>query len=831
MKSKIRSKCNESNTKTIVVSDDLNDLSPLQGNIKFKFANNTLSTYDLSTISCINPYFFSSVTNKKIIEIALPSYITSNLLMEFLFLVKNGLSDLEECPEENSKRILSLLRVSEYFNNDTITLQIISDVIMPKLNSENSFEYLKFSYDKLKKIKDNKVKNNSLYFDLFYRCLEIIGNNIQVFIKNINSIKQLDSKVLDELIQKCFATLVLGNYILVEDDQIDSINTYNEMREMKEIDNEDYFDSEKSFTKREKCKNNNTFTNFISKNNMDTLIKLLYDINQCDNIYDALTKEYLNLFTSEMISSLSSMTNPTFQIRIPYDIKNYYEEYPVAFKVNDKNIIFVLFYKKSDDSFNVYIKMGEGAESNEEKTEEEEKKLNLDDKYCFQIFTFLSIVKLNDDSSIKGNSQTNLKSICSNKSMQPIFKLSNFRSMYKTKMISMISSNEGMTFPSSNKINVDNEGNLSMNNNSFNENTSNDFFNITINLKLCFIHSALLSHLVRNFSSLSHETNINKLSKSLLLMILKNKYLNKKNENEVVKALLNWLNDEINIKEDITELIGQIKWEDVSDEIMFEFIIKYAHMLTAEESENIFIKAIQSKYDNTHNENIKNIMIGMIKGAQRVDYSNVYSKMKKNEKYNQLYMCSPMMSNEINSTANMNNSRDITMDYNCKDNMFNAMYINETQYEKGNNRQNKIESTKKKLTRPVVNFKKDIDGKPKLSLKNNTRNKRNIITNKINNATKITRLSCMVSPQHSNKKKDAFKREDKNCLSCGTSQNRSKIFNKPKQKKANTIIMKYITESKQMNTYKKINCNRNKTQHYFSPQLSYSNNIKKKPKK
>ena len=115
--------------------------------------------------------------------------------MEFLFLVKNGLSNLEECPDDNSERIIALLIVSEYFNNDCITLQIISDVIMPKLNSENSFEYLKYSYEKLKKIKDNKVKSNSLYFDLFYRCLEIIGNNVQVFIKNINSIKQLDNKV------------------------------------------------------------------------------------------------------------------------------------------------------------------------------------------------------------------------------------------------------------------------------------------------------------------------------------------------------------------------------------------------------------------------------------------------------------------------------------------------------------------------------------------------------------------------------------------------------------------------------------------------------------
>ena len=42
--------------------------------------------------------------------------------MEFLFLVKNGLSDLEECPDDNSERIIALLRVSEYLNNDCITL-------------------------------------------------------------------------------------------------------------------------------------------------------------------------------------------------------------------------------------------------------------------------------------------------------------------------------------------------------------------------------------------------------------------------------------------------------------------------------------------------------------------------------------------------------------------------------------------------------------------------------------------------------------------------------------------------------------------------------------
>ena len=64
MKSDNHSKYTESNPRTILVTDDLNDNSPCQGNIKFKFSDNSTASYDLSTISSINPFFFSTMSNQ-----------------------------------------------------------------------------------------------------------------------------------------------------------------------------------------------------------------------------------------------------------------------------------------------------------------------------------------------------------------------------------------------------------------------------------------------------------------------------------------------------------------------------------------------------------------------------------------------------------------------------------------------------------------------------------------------------------------------------------------------------------------------------------------------
>ena len=134
MKSDTHSKHTESNPRTIIVTDDITE-SHYQGNIRFKFADNSYAYYDLSAISSINPFFFSAIASQNQVEILLPPYITPNLLMEFLFVVKNGFSDLEECPKENIDKILSLIKISDFFQNENISIQIISEVVMQKVNS------------------------------------------------------------------------------------------------------------------------------------------------------------------------------------------------------------------------------------------------------------------------------------------------------------------------------------------------------------------------------------------------------------------------------------------------------------------------------------------------------------------------------------------------------------------------------------------------------------------------------------------------------------------------------------------------------------------------
>lgn len=62
------------------------------------------------------------------------------------------------------------------------------------------------------------------------------------------------------------------------------------------------------------------------------------------------------------------------------------------------------------------------------------------------------------------------------------------------------------------------------------------------------------------------------------------------------------MDDEINIKGDITEIVEYIKWENVSLDLLFEFIIKYGKNISNEDIEHIFIKAFESKCTTDSNE-------------------------------------------------------------------------------------------------------------------------------------------------------------------------------------------------------------------------------------
>ena len=617
----------ESNT---ILITETNTINSNRGYIRFKFSDNEVADYEYNTINSINPLLFNNINPNTKIEIKMPNFVKKKNLNEFFFIIKNGYIELEDY---SYNKIINLLKICEFFKNETITIQFIKHLIIEKLSDDNCFDYLIYSFNQLNnQTPEFESEKNNIYFDLFYKCLEIIGKDENLILSNIERIKHLDKKLVNEILQKSFSHLLYGNYLLVESETSNSISN--------EIEAENYFDT---ISGNKKLKENN---NFLSLQNFSNLINLLYEIYQCKNFFDLLTLEYMQIFSSESINELNSQPNPTFQVKIPIDgYENYYEEYPIDIFINNKCIIIVMFYKISDDSFNVCIKLGDNPNINKKENNSNNINNNLfEENYCFKIFTFLSIIELyQNNSNINLSSQTNLKCLSNNKSMHSIFKLTNF-----TKIL-----NKSKTELKDNSLN--------MNNN----NLYDEYFSIIIKLKLCYIYSVLTSYLLKYFNYLCNNNNIHKISKNLLLLILKNKYLNKNSENDIVIALNKWLNDEINIKEDITELFDFIKWEKVDDENIFEFIIKYGHMINGNKSyENMFINAFIFKYKN--NQIVSGLIINFIKAVGKIEYSNIFTCMKKNEKFNAAYMSMNMStSNNIgNSNKKIINSNDFILNEN-----------------------------------------------------------------------------------------------------------------------------------------------------------------------
>jgi hypothetical protein len=413
--------------------------------------------------------------------------MTSDDLLEFLLICKNGLKFKNPSTSTNL-----LLKISEFCLNENFSLKLISEVILSNITCETSLQYLEESYNKLNKCSNNFIDADPLWFELFYQCLDTIGQNLLYFINNnqlCEKIKTFDKKIIDEIFEKSFSHFLFNNFKLNDDDE----NNENV---------ENYFST-------------SARNQIININEMDKIINVFSQARGCDNIFDFLIEEYMNLCSDENINDLNNTPNPTFQIKIPKNFDNYFNEFTLDIGVDNRKLNFNVFYKNSEDSFDVSFKIINSGGRNNKYDDD-------DDKICFKIFTFLSVVKMSG-----GNfeSQINVKSISSNKSMHSIYKINNFKNCI---------CKEGLNL---NGI-EDNNLNLSQSKSSIPE--TENYFTIKIYLKLCFTHSIMSSFLLKKFNKYYNEPNINKISKQLLLLILKSKYLQKDNEDQVVIALLNW---------------------------------------------------------------------------------------------------------------------------------------------------------------------------------------------------------------------------------------------------------------------------------------------------
>ena len=452
--------------------------------VKFLFYDETSLDFDKNLIASMSPSILENIPKyNNYYIIRAPYGITKEDFSTFLFIYSNiSYHNGPQIIGSNCKKLFSILKLMDFFNNEKFNIQIITYIIIPELNSNIAIDLIIFSYDKLCYFSERGREADNAYFELFYQALEELSKNEMMIIKNIDKLKSLDTKIIEELIQKTFRNLIFGKY-LIEKKEDSTINN-NHNSNIDNINQMNYFDENEvtgdyfERKKLEEAKNNNNSSNDNSKiinlNNLKNLIDFLIKINNLDNIFSLLTKEYMSLLSSESISEIQSMPNPSFQVKIPITLyENYNEEFPLDININNQILTLVIFYKIGDKSINACIKLSS-------KTKEKNKIINSVNynKYSFEILTFLTNVVVTKGKDQKITTQNNLTSLTNNKSMYSILKIPHF--------------NVEINHANSNENTV---RNLNIYYSDLNNNTTcigvsnidkdNDFFMITAQIKLC----------------------------------------------------------------------------------------------------------------------------------------------------------------------------------------------------------------------------------------------------------------------------------------------------------------------------------------------------------
>ena len=564
--------------------------------------------------------------------VTLPSFITEKSFNDYILITSTTLTEYEETnPFTSGNDLLSLLLTSEYFHNNSISIQLMTSIVnnnytLLKDYNDVLLPLLSISYKKLMHCSSINAQCDNVWFELFYICLEKVGCNVNIMVKSFKSVieKNFNVDVVEEIITKTFEWLTLGNFWLIQGDTTynkgkgEASNHNNNNIELQnsggsnvqsvsgcsiECENEatpNHINQQTSnnvSVNASSNNNNNTHVNHnatsqdnsnqnksnnnnncISLQTIETLIVYLQSFRNVSSFYELLNAEYKNI--NQTIKENVTLTpSPTFQLRIPSHIDNYYEEYTLDLKLNNKQLSFVLLYKEIDDTFYINIKLNEDT-INVAKTP-----LSPEKKNFAQIFTFYSFVQLTH------HIQENIDYISNDKNIYNIFKLSNFKEIIKKEQHAFI---------------------------------------VKINFKLCFIHSVLCSFLLKQFKSMSRDPNIKLLPKNLFLLIIRNYKLdvNDNNDNDILISLINWLHDTLNIKDDINDVISIVNWEKVSTAVLFEFVIKYINVIISEQKKQYINELITNSIKTKTPSEILNLLFQV---GHNVSYHSLMSRLfKKN---------------------------------------------------------------------------------------------------------------------------------------------------------------------------------------------------------
>ena len=572
----------------------------------FIFKDNRKITLSSKQVLNISPSFYNKYINKESkINIDIPSNISYETFKEFIKIMKEQNSNENKLIIRKDVDLIELVQLSEFLENDNFSIFLINEYILfedIKINKNNAYILLILSFNKLNKLNVNDKYSNeedieNVWLELFLKSLEIVGKNLLYFFEE-EKLDIFDKKIIDELFEKYFMNLILYNHLInIEEKNIEK-NNVNKIKE--NINNEmNNKEGNNIMINKEKLKEN-SFENKIINNenkkeniiNLATLRKMIeYLMNRRtqNSFFSLLSNEYMKISSEESLSEINNLPNPTFLLKLDInDIDNYYEEFEIENHINnnEQKTVLILNYKKIEDSFNISLKL-----TNIDKSNNKSLKNNN-----FDILTFLTSSSI-EEMDIR---QNNIKSISNNKSKQEIFKINNF-----SKSLSFV---------------------------------NNKYLTLKIYLKPCYTHSMLCNYLFYDFDNIYNNKNIYKINKNLLNIIIRKKIQNNLNKNmdKIVICLLNWLDNEMNIREDISEIIENIVWNDVSLFLLFEFIIKCAKNISDKQLNNIFMNAFKGRSKNYKTkESFEHYIIqALFKASRNIDYINLFCENIKLNKFN-----------------------------------------------------------------------------------------------------------------------------------------------------------------------------------------------------
>ena len=543
-------------------------------------------------INISSSFYFNNVNKetKNIIEI--PNKISYETFNEFIQLVGITISNENKFVLKNDVDIIQLLQLSEFFENDTFSMLLINEYILYediKISKNNAYILLILSFNKLNKLNVNDKYNNeedieNIWLDLFLKSLEIVGKNLLYFFEE-KKLDVFDKKIIDELFEKFFMNLISSNHLIdTKDNRINNFvrNQNDEDTDELKINNKEE-KHENSLEKNKMSNSGNKKENIINLPTLRKMIEYLMNRRTQNSFFNLLSNEFMKISSEESLSEINNLPNPTFLLKLDInDIDNYYEEFEIENQINneEQKIILIINYRKIEDSFNISLKL-----TNVDKQSSKINKTNNLKK--FDILTFLTASSI-EELDIR---QNNIKSVSNNKSKQEIFKINNFG-----KSLSFV---------------------------------NNKYLTLKIYLKPCYIHSMLCNYFFYDFENLYNNKNIFKITKNLLgIIISKRLQLNyiDKNMDKIVICLLNWINNEINIKEDISELIENISWNEIALPLLFEFIIKYGKNISEKQLDTIFINSLKGRHQNYKGKESFNqyIIKSLFVASRNIDFITLF---------------------------------------------------------------------------------------------------------------------------------------------------------------------------------------------------------------